>query len=32
MPSNTYRIYAVRYAHRQTHSSEVFYGDHPTHP
>jgi len=23
-----YRIYAVRYAHRQTHSSEVFYGDH----
>ena len=28
MPSDTYRIYAVRYAHRQTHSSEVFYGDH----
>lgn len=27
MPSNMYRIYAVQYAHRETHSSEVFHGD-----
>lgn len=27
MTSKPYRIYAVRYAHRSTNSSEVFYGD-----
>ncbi len=27
MPSNTYQISAVQYAHRETHSSEVFHGD-----
>ena len=27
MPSDTYQIYAVQYAHRETTSSEVFYGD-----
>jgi glyoxylase-like metal-dependent hydrolase (beta-lactamase superfamily II) len=27
MPPGSYRIYAVQYAHRETHSSEVFYGD-----
>ncbi len=27
MPAHAYRIYAVQYAHRETTSSEVFYGD-----
>ena len=28
MPSDTYQVYAVQYAHRETISSEVFFGDH----
>ena len=28
MPSDTYQVYAVQYAHRETNSSEVFFGDH----
>lgn len=27
MPASSYQIYAVRYAHRETTTSEVFYGD-----
>src|SRR5579884_475898 len=27
MTAGVYRIYAVQYAHRETNSSEVFYGD-----
>ena len=32
MPSASYRIYAVRYAHRTCTSSEAFYGDHDGSP
>lgn len=32
MSTPSYRIYAVRYAHRATTSSEVFYGDHHARP
>lgn len=32
MPADVYQIYAVQYAHRETHSSEVFYGDHQRTP
>ena len=32
MPPDTYRIFAVQYAHRQTNTSEVFYGDHRRQP
>ena len=28
MPTDTYQVYAVQYAHRETSSSEVFFGDH----
>ena len=27
MPTGAYQIFAVQYAHRETHSSEAFYGD-----
>jgi glyoxylase-like metal-dependent hydrolase (beta-lactamase superfamily II) len=32
MPPDSYRIYAVRYAERETNSSEAFYGDHERAP
>jgi glyoxylase-like metal-dependent hydrolase (beta-lactamase superfamily II) len=32
MANSTYRIYAVRYAHRDCTSSEAFYGDHHASP
>ena len=28
MPTDTYQVYTVQYAHRETTSSEVFFGDH----
>lgn len=32
MPAGTYQVYAVQYAHRETNSSEVFYGDYHRSP
>jgi glyoxylase-like metal-dependent hydrolase (beta-lactamase superfamily II) len=32
MPPGAYEVYAIRYAHRETTTSEVFYGDHAARP
>ncbi len=32
MTPGPYRIHAIRYVHRKTNSSEVFYGDHHATP